>query len=101
MCPAFRATARALAELDCLTALVATAASSGATCRPLFLEDAEASTVRVHEGRAPLLDALLPAGAVPNDIALGGSGPSTMVISGPNMGGKSSYMCQVCVKLVR
>lgn len=51
--------------------------------------------IDVTAGRAPLLDEVLPQGAVPNDVTLRGSGLRAMCISGPNMGGKSSYMCQV------
>lgn len=54
-----------------------------------------AGELHVKQGRAPVLDALLPGGAVPNDVDLGGGGLRAMVISGPNMGGKSCYMCQV------
>jgi DNA mismatch repair ATPase MutS len=92
-CAAFRAAARALAALDCLQALAGPAQAPD-TCRPHFIENADAAEVRIEAGRAPLLDAVLPGGAVPNDVALGGAGLSTMVISGPNMGGKSCYMCQ-------
>lgn len=51
--------------------------------------------IEIREGRAPVLDEILPQGAVPNDVMLRGSGLRAMCISGPNMGGKSSYMCQV------
>ena len=93
-CPAFRAAARALATLDCLQALAATAQNPDFS-RPQFIDDEESARVEIDAGRAPLLDAVLAGGAVPNDVALGGDGLRTMVISGPNMGGKSSYMCQV------
>lgn len=53
--------------------------------------------IEIRAGRAPLLDDALPQGAVPNDVVLQGGGLRAMCISGPNMGGKSSYMCQVCV----
>jgi hypothetical protein len=50
--------------------------------------------ISISAGRCPTLDAALPQGAVPNDVELHGDQLRAMVISGPNMGGKSSYMCQ-------
>lgn len=101
-CPAFRAAARALATLDALQSL-ANQAQVADWCRPAFVEaGAAGARLSIRGGRAPLLDALLPQGAVPNDTELGGQdGLRMLVVSGPNMGGKSSYMCQVCIRRSR
>ena len=72
-CPAFRAAAHALAMLDCLQALAATAQTPDFS-RPHFIDEADSARVEVEGGRAPLLDALLAGGAVPNDVKLGGRG---------------------------
>jgi dsDNA-specific endonuclease/ATPase MutS2 len=37
---------------------------------------------------------------VPNDIALGGSAPGFILLTGPNMGGKSTLLRQVCLAAV-
>jgi DNA mismatch repair protein MSH3 len=93
----FRAAAEASAVLDCLQSHAVMAQRSG-YCRPHFLgEDAPAS-VSFQGGRPPLLDVALPGGAVPNDVSLSEAELRMMVISGPNMGGKSCYMCQVRVR---
>jgi DNA mismatch repair protein MSH3 len=89
-----------VAALDCLQSFVAVAAE-GSCCRPEILDngspdDPAAAMISISAGRSPLLDSLLPQGAVPNDVDLRGDGLRAMVISGPNMGGKSSYMGQAC-----
>jgi DNA mismatch repair protein MSH3 len=93
-CPAFRAAAHALATLDCLQSHAALAQCPN-WCRPQFVDEERGSQIRIEGARSPLLDVILPGGAVPNDVAMGGDGLRMMVVSGPNMGGKSSYMCQV------
>lgn len=65
-------------------------------CASAPASDGAEALIEIREGRAPLLDDMLPQGAVPNDVVLRGDGLRAMCISGPNMGGKSSYMCQVC-----
>jgi DNA mismatch repair protein MSH3 len=96
LCPIFRAAAEAFAVLDCLQSHAAMA-ERGGFCRPHFLGDDAPASVSFQEGRPPLLDLALPSGAVPNDFALSQDQLRMMVISGPNMGGKSCYMCQVGV----
>ena len=90
-CCAFRGAAAAIATLDCLQAL-ATVAQRQGYCRPVFLGDSEPPQIAINQGRAPVLDAILPNGAVPNDVALHSDGLRTLVINGPNMGGKSCCM---------
>lgn len=70
-------------------------AVGGSGCAQADGGDGVEALIEVRAGRAPLLDDLLPQGAVPNDVVLRGNGLRAMCISGPNMGGKSSYMCQV------
>lgn len=62
---------------------------------PNWCSAAGEAEISISNGRCPTLDAVLPQGAVPNDVELRGNELRAMVISGPNMGGKSSYMCQV------
>jgi DNA mismatch repair protein MutS len=83
-----------LAQLDVLTALAELAARHG-YCRPELVAE---PVFEVEAGRHPVLDALMPPGDfVPNDIRLGADGGSILLITGPNMAGKSTYIRQVAL----
>ncbi|MCH7907807.1 MAG: DNA mismatch repair protein MutS [Chloroflexi bacterium] len=86
--------ARAVAELDVLSAL-AQAASDGGWVRPeLNLGD----TIDITGGRHPVVEAALgPGRFVPNDIRLSSSSEQIAIITGPNMSGKSTYIRQAAV----
>ena len=64
-----------------------------------FIKVAIAEPVfEVEAGRHPVLDALMrPGDFVPNDIRLGPDGSTILVITGPNMAGKSTYIRQVAL----
>ena len=86
--------ARAVAELDVLAALAEVAVAGGYCCPEV---DAGES-LAISDGRHPVLERLLPAGAfVPNDTALDTGEQRLLLITGPNMGGKSTYMRQVAL----
>jgi DNA mismatch repair protein MSH3 len=101
----FRAAARALAALDCLASLASLAASAPGYVRPRFLpDDGAPAALRVEGGRHPVLEALLDGAFVPNDARLGGgagapggAAPPVLVVTGPNMGGKSCFSRQVAL----
>ncbi len=85
--------AEAVARLDVAAALAEVAAEHGYV-RP---ELAEGGALEVVGGRHPVVERRLPAGAfVPNDCSLGG-GADIVVLTGPNMGGKSTYLRQVAL----
>ncbi len=87
-------TADVLAELDVLAAL-ATLARDRGYCRPRIVEE---PVLSISQGRHPVLDALEPAGTfVPNDVEAGGDGPVQLLITGPNMAGKSTYIRQTAL----
>ncbi len=90
-----RQTARALAELDVLAALAEVAARHGYV-RP---EVDEGDVIEIREGRHPVVERLLPDGErfVPNDAHLDCDGERLLVITGPNMAGKSVYIRQVAL----
>jgi DNA mismatch repair protein MutS len=99
-----RATA-VLAEIDVLVALADVARSRG-WVRPEITEGAE---LLIEEGRHPVLEELLPPGTlVANDLALAGrSGnaagtrsPAILLVTGPNMGGKSTFIRQAALVAV-
>ncbi len=89
-------TARAVAELDVLTSL-ATVALENDYVRPTITQD---GGMLVRDSRHPVLEKILPAGAfVPNDIVLDQK-QRVLVITGPNMGGKSTYCRQAALTLL-
>jgi DNA mismatch repair protein MutS len=86
-----------LAQLDLLTAMAELAARHG-YCRPEIVAD---PVFEVDAGRHPVLDAILPPGDfVPNDIRLGPESGTILLITGPNMAGKSTYIRQVALLAV-
>jgi DNA mismatch repair protein MutS len=83
-----------LAQLDVLAALAELAARHG-YCRPEIVAE---PIFDVEAGRHPVLDALLPPGHfVPNNVQLGEDNGSILLITGPNMAGKSTYIRQVAL----
>lgn len=84
---------QSLATLDCLFSL-ATVASQPNYCKPQFTSE---TCIEVVEGRHPMVEQLLIDAYVPNDISLHSSSKRAMVVTGPNMGGKSSYVRQVAL----
>jgi len=86
-------TARLLAELDALASL-AEAAEKHHYVRPEITEGHE---VEIRDGRHPVLERALAEPFVPNDTALDGDATQIMLITGPNMAGKSTYIRQVAL----
>ncbi|XP_032809165.2 DNA mismatch repair protein Msh3 isoform X3 [Petromyzon marinus] len=92
----FRAAVAQLATLDCLFSLAAIASRDG-YCRPEFVE--EKSLIVIENGRHPVVELLMgdQNQYVPNSTHLDADGKRAMIITGPNMGGKSSYIRQVAL----
>ncbi|HET6614748.1 MAG TPA: DNA mismatch repair protein MutS, partial [Dehalococcoidia bacterium] len=87
-------TAAAIAEIDVACAL-AEAASRYGYVRPV-LDQSDA--IEIADGRHPMVERSLSAGAfVPNDTHLSSDGAQIVVLTGPNMAGKSTYLRQVAV----
>ncbi|NBW95523.1 MAG: DNA mismatch repair protein MutS [Planctomycetia bacterium] len=86
-----------LATLDVLTSF-ADVARSRAWVRPEITAGGE---LTVEDGRHPILEGILPAGTlVANDVALaagGGTAPAIVLVTGPNMGGKSTFIRQAAL----
>ena len=84
-------TANAVAELDVLAALAQVAAENN-YCRPVVDDGDELTIV---EGRHPVVEQMLKGSLfVPNDTTLNCSTDRCLIITGPNMAGKSTYMRQ-------
>lgn len=84
-----------LAAIDCIFSL-AKVAKQGDYCRPTLLEERK---IIIKNGRHPVIDVLLGEQDqyVPNSTNLTGDAERVMIITGPNMGGKSSYIKQVAL----
>jgi DNA mismatch repair protein MutS len=87
-------TAATLARLDTEAALAEAAARYGWV--RAVVDDSD--RIRLVAARHPVVERLLPRGAfVPNDCVLDGSGRQILLLTGPNMGGKSTYLRQVAL----
>ncbi|OYP34518.1 DNA mismatch repair protein MutS [Rhodopirellula sp. MGV] len=86
--------ATAMAELDVLASLAEIAAQRN-WVRPEMTDD---SVLRIEAGRHPVLDVTLPQGEfVPNDCVHSPETGMILLITGPNMAGKSTYIRQVAL----
>ncbi|MFQ5860728.1 MAG: DNA mismatch repair protein MutS [Dehalococcoidia bacterium] len=91
---AIAALAEAVAQIDLFVAL-AEAASRYGYVRPTLNEGEE---VRIVAGRHPVVERALPPGTfVPNDTSLFNSQDQIIILTGPNMSGKSTYIRQVAL----
>ncbi len=85
--------ARLIAMLDCFTSLADIAVEYG-YCKP---DIDEGTQIEITEGRHPVIERLLPPGEpyTPNNVHLDNEEHQILIITGPNMSGKSSYLRQV------
>ena len=89
-----RATAQEVARLDCLISLAETAWER----RYVRPELDESRDLLILEGRHPMVEAALPPGDfVPNDLDLRADDARILVVTGPNMAGKSTILRQVAL----
>jgi len=90
--------ARALAELDVLNSL-AQVAISNAYVQPEWLSE---SRIEIEQGRHPIIELRLPPNEpyVPNNIVLDGKEQQVMMITGPNMSGKSAVLRQTALIVI-
>jgi DNA mismatch repair protein MutS len=100
-----RQTALALAEVDVLASLAHIAALRN-YCRPQFIvpPEGDAGELEIIEGRHPVIEQQELAGGserfVPNDLYLNSSTHSILLLTGPNMGGKSTYLRQTALIVI-
>jgi DNA mismatch repair protein MutS len=85
-------TARAVASVDVLAGLAEVAAAQDFV-RPVV---DDSTVIEIQEGRHPVVERLLPTGKfVPNDFHVSGDEEQVLIITGPNMAGKSTILRQV------
>lgn len=97
----------ATAELDVLISLaIARDFYEGPTCRPAILGQSSSNAVPYFSAKIlghPVLrsDSLGKGAFVPNDMTIGGSGNASFILlTGPNMGGKSTLLRQICLAVI-
>jgi DNA mismatch repair protein MutS len=90
--PQLQATAAAVAALDVLATLAERAVALRLV-RPTLLDE---SRIEIRGGRHPVVEQSLDGPFVPNDLSLHES-RRMLIVTGPNMGGKSTYMRQVAL----
>jgi len=89
-----QSTATAIATLDVLGSLAETARLFG-YCRPTLTNQPR---IEIVDGRHPVLDqALVEEKFVPNDVTLDTTANRLLILTGPNMAGKSTYIRQVAL----
>lgn len=93
--PQIQQNARLLAMVDCLTSFATTAITNNYN-KP-NVSDSE--SLDIKEGRHPVIEKQLPVGEsyIPNDVYLDSSSQQIMIITGPNMAGKSALLRQTAL----
>ena len=94
--PAVHRVSRAVGELDALATFAHLAQTRGYV-RPTV---DDSSVLVLRDGRHPVLDRILGESFVPNDLDLDPATRRMLVLTGPNMSGKSTYMRQVGLLVV-
>ncbi|KAI8964828.1 muts domain V-domain-containing protein [Daldinia sp. FL1419] len=85
-----------LATLDCLLSLSKVAALPGYS-KPTFLPSDSPPTISISEGRHPIAEQTLTTSYIPFSTTLSSPSPLAHLITGPNMGGKSSFVRAVAL----
>ena len=93
--PAIQINANQIARLDCLLSF-ATAARENNYIRPVIADD---DVLEIHQGRHPVIEKQLPIGEkyIANDVMLDSQTQQLIIITGPNMAGKSALLRQTAL----
>ena len=93
--PAIQINAKQIARLDCLLSF-ATAARENNYIRPVIADD---DVLEIHQGRHPVIEKQLPIGEkyIANDVMLDSQTQQIIIITGPNMAGKSALLRQTAL----
>lgn len=93
------------AELDCLAGLATVSGASGVLgatkCRPEFVPNGtDGGLFEVTDLRHPCIMSRPGTDFIPNDIQLGHKNANMVLLTGPNMGGKSTTLRQTCIAII-
>jgi DNA mismatch repair protein MutS len=88
-----QSTARALATLDALASLAEIAARRDYVA-PILHDGDE---IEIKDGRHAIVEAINPESFIPNDLEMNNSTDRLLIITGPNMGGKSTILRQIAL----
>lgn len=93
--PQIQRDAAAIARLDCLAGFAALAASNG-YCRP---QVDDSNVIRIKAGRHPVIETMMAEGEryIANDLEIDGDSRQIMILTGPNMAGKSALLRQTAL----
>ena len=96
--PKIQANCRILSKLDVLSGFAELAAEQG-YCRPVVDKSLK---LDIRQGRHPVIETLMPAGEeyVPNDISLDSKTLQIIILTGPNMAGKSALLRQTALTVL-
>jgi len=89
----FQKTAEAIAELDVVTTFAHVAIRNNYNRPEVFPE----GKIEIKEGRHPVVETTIDENFVPNDAELDNMNNQFLIITGPNMSGKSTYMRQIAL----
>ncbi|EDQ85496.1 uncharacterized protein MONBRDRAFT_29248 [Monosiga brevicollis MX1] len=103
----FSAAVATWAEVDCLLSLYrATHVFGDPCCRPVFVNAADAgqssgASMQIESSRHPCMSETgIVTDFIPNDIRIGGDAAPVVLLTGPNMGGKSTLLRQTCITVI-
>ena len=96
--PAWRSLVKMLATLDCLYSLAKVADNPGYIRPAVDVPGEDSPGLEIVDGRHPVLDVTLGSGFVPNSCSMRPG--ASLVITGPNMGGKSSFVRAVALLVI-
>lgn len=93
--PAIQMNSQILAQIDCLLSFGQVAKANHYVCPVVN----DSLTLEIKQGRHPVIERMLPAGEtyVPNDVLLDNNGQQVIIITGPNMAGKSALLRQTAL----
>lgn len=90
-------TASAIADLDCVQSLAEVAEMNNYCCPAV----GDGDMIEIRDGRHPVIERMkLAEGFVPNDILLDREANRFLIITGPNMAGKSTYIRQIALIVI-
>ena len=96
--PVLERASNVVSELDALVSFANASTSDIAYCRPIISESNQ--KIILTDSRHPLIEKMNSAGCISNDCNMVRDASNLQIITGPNMGGKSTYIRQVAINVL-